>query len=401
MNAHRLPTRRGFLRTGVTGLAGAALLSACSRPRSSADTPRRTGRKVIRTLGRTGLRLPVVSMGSAYAINLVASALDAGMRYIHTSSSYAERNHERMMGQVFRRRPRESFVVASSPDLPYRLDQRADRSLDLGTNVDAALIPESIDGSLQRLGIDFVDIYYLASVGSRRTALHEPYIKAFERLKQEGKTRFVGITTHSHEPEVIRAAVESGFWDVVLTAYNFRQSHREEVRAAIRQAAEAGLGVVAMKTQAGVYWDAARRRKINMRAALKWVLQDENVHTAIPAFSNYDEMREDLSVMEDLALTPEEQQDLRLGEVLGLAGLYCQQCGRCLPQCPAGQAVPTLMRAHMYAVGYQQPDRARDLLQGSTSADIACVRCNRCEVRCALGFDVRARAWEMARLNIT
>ena len=37
--------------------------------------------------------------------------------------------------------------------------------------------------------------------------------------------------------------MKSGFWDVVLTAYNFRQSHREEVRAAIREAAAAGLGV--------------------------------------------------------------------------------------------------------------------------------------------------------------
>ena len=36
--------------------------------------------------------------------------------------------------------------------------------------------------------------------------------------------------------EVIRAAVETGFWDIVLTSFNFRQSHREEVRAAIHEA---------------------------------------------------------------------------------------------------------------------------------------------------------------------
>ena len=391
-NTDRLPTRRGFLKTSAAGLAGAAVLGGCSRPRSSAETPRRTGRPIVRTLGRTGLSVPVVSMGTAYAVNMVAAALDAGITYIHTSSSYAERNHERLMGEVFRRRPRESFIVASSPDLPYYPDQRGDRSLDIGTNVDVALIPESIEGSLQRLRIDAVDIYYLASVNSRRTALHEPYIRAFEQLKTARKARFTGITTHSNEPEVIRAAVESGFWDVVLTAYNFRQSHREEVREAIVQAAEAGLGVVAMKTQAGVYWDAGRRRKINMTAAMKWALRDEHVHTAIPAFSNYDELREAVEVMEDPALTPEEEQDLRLGEQLGLAGLYCQQCGRCLPQCPAGEDVPTLMRAHMYAAGHGQPAKARAVLGPRRSADIACLHCDRCDVRCALGFDVQARA---------
>jgi predicted aldo/keto reductase-like oxidoreductase len=197
---------------------------------------------------------------------------------------------------------------------------------------------------------------------------------------------------------VIRAAVESGIWDVVLTAYNFRQTHRVQVQAAIREAAAAGLGVVAMKTQAGVYWDRARRRRINMKAALKWVLQEECVHTTIPAFANFEEMEEDLSVMENLALTPEEKSDLALGGAMGDAGHFCQQCGECLPQCPAGMKVPTVMRAAMYALGHRQPAKARTALRGWTSADIACNDCAACSVRCALGLDVRSRGRDMARL---
>ena len=104
------------------------------------------------------------------------------------------------------------------------------------------------------------------TVGGSR---HEPYIKAFEALKRKGQVRFTGMATHRNEPDVIRAAAASGFWDVVLTAYNSRQSHRDLVKAAIRGAAGAGLGVLAMKTQAGVYWDSTQRRKINMKAALK------------------------------------------------------------------------------------------------------------------------------------
>jgi aryl-alcohol dehydrogenase-like predicted oxidoreductase len=166
-------------------------------------------------------------MGSIYAVDLVLGALDSGIVYIHTSSSYAERNHERLLGDALKGRPRESFIVASSPDLPYRIGA-GDRSRDVGTAVDPGLIAESINGSLQRLGLDAIDIYYLASVANRRTALHETYLTAFEKLKAAGKARFVGITTHANEPEVIRAAAESGFWDVVLTAYNFRQSYRGE-----------------------------------------------------------------------------------------------------------------------------------------------------------------------------
>jgi hypothetical protein len=185
---------------------------------------------------------------------------------------------------------------------------------------------------------------------------------------------------------------------VVLTAYNFRQSHREEVRAAIADAAAAGVGVLAMKTQAGVYWDSFRLRKINMKAALKWVLQDEHVCSAVPAFANHDELNEDLAAMKDLAFTPEEARDLRAGGLPGHAGLYCQQCARCVEQCPARMNIPRLMRSYMYAVGYEEPQRARETLRGLARTDIACTSCHECLVRCARGFDVRDRTREMARL---
>jgi predicted aldo/keto reductase-like oxidoreductase len=396
MATDRSTSRREFLKAGAAGIAGASLLSACSR--TSPERPSAPAKTVYRTLGKTGLTLPVVSMGSAYAIDLVRAALDAGIIYIHTSSSYSERNQERMLGNALRGIPRDSFVIGTCPDLPYQFPRGEDRSSDVGRSADPRLILESMDGSLQRLGLDYVDIYYLASVGRPESVLHEPYMRAFETLKKAGKTRFVGVTTHSSEPAVIRAAAGSNFWDIVLPAYNFRQSHREEVRAAIRTAGSAGLGVVAMKTQAGVYWSRPLGRKINMKAALKWVLQDENVHTTVPAFANYQEMQEDLSVMQDLTLTPEERRDLDLGQALGLSGTFCQQCGLCREQCPAGMDVPTLMRAYMYAAGHRRPEKARNTLCSWTKADIACPRCARCDVRCVLGHDIRPRALEMALL---
>jgi len=398
VKSRTLTSRRNFLKTATSGLAGAALLSTGGCSDQSKEQSKKIGKIVYRTLGRTGLKLPVVSMGSCYAINLVQAALDEGIVYIHASSGYSERNQERLLGEVFQGRPRDSFVIATSPDLPYRYERGRGRSMDLGINIDPAKILESIEGSLRRLKLDYVDIYYLASVGSREAVLHEPYIKAFEKLKKAGKTRFVGIVTHNNEPEVIRAATESGFWDVVLTAFNFRQSHREEIRAAVRGAAKAGLGVVAMKTQAGVYWDSFRIRKINMKAALKWVLADENVHTTIPAFSNIEEMHEDLSIMEDLALTKEEKQDLVLGEKMGFSGCYCQQCGHCLAQCPAGMDIPTLMRSYMYAFGHRQPKKARDTLRSWTSTELACKNCDKCAVECSLGFDVKRRALDITRI---
>jgi len=387
-------TRRGFLRTGTAALAAAALPA----PALGTDgTPPRKRELVRRTLGRTGLQLPVVSLGSTYAVNLVRTALDQGIVYVHTSGDYSEGSHERLVGKAVRGRDRDSFVVATSADLPYRFG-RGGQSLDVGTDIDPKRIVESLEGSLRRLQLDYVDIFYLASVGHRRSVLYEPYLEAFERLKTDGKMRFAGISTHANEPAVIQTATKSGFWDVVLTAFNFRQTHREQVRAAIHEAAKAGLGVVAMKTQAGVYWDRARKKKINMRAALKWALQDENVHTAIPAFSNLDELAEDLEVAANLKMTAEERRDLDLGDDLGYSGHYCDQCGHCLEQCPAGVDIPILMRSYMYAFGHRQPGKARDTLRGIEPADIACADCGTCRVECRHGFDVKSRALDMARL---
>jgi predicted aldo/keto reductase-like oxidoreductase len=394
MSKTRRTSRREFLKAGLAGIAGASIWTSCSSKQTNQENPPKARKIVYRTLGRTDLRLPVVSMGSSYAIDLVRMALDEGIAYIHTSSSYSERNHERILGNVFQNHPRDSFVIGTSPDLPYEFGG-GDRSLDLGLKADPGLILESMEGSLRRLKLDFVDIYYLCSIGRAETARHEPYMRAFEQLKKSGKTRFVGIGTHSNEPEIIKAAAESGFWDVVLTSYNFRQTHREDIREALSQAADAGLGVVAMKTQAGVYWDRARHNMINMKAALKWVLQDKNVHTTIPAFSNYEEMQEDLSVMEDLSLTPEERRDLKLGTDLGLAGMFCQQCRQCLAQCPAGLEIPGLMRAYMYAFGHHKPHKALETLKGWNPAGLACRDCTSCTVQCALGFDVRTRALEL------
>ena len=397
MTHDRRTTRRDFVIEGSAGIAGVAVMSACPGARRPRESEARLGRSVVRTLGRTGLDLPVVSMGSSYGIGLVEEALDEGIRYIHTSSSYQEKQHEIMLGEIFRKRPRSSFAVGTSPDLPYSYRRFRDRSADLGIEVDPDLIGRSLEGSLRRLRVDFVDIYYLCSVGAPEVGF-EPYLEAFSRLKKEGKARAIGIATHENEPDVIRAAVGSGVWDVVLTAYNFRQTHREAVRAAIREAAEAGLGVIAMKTQAGVYRDRSRTGLINQTAALKWVLQDENVHTTIPAFSNFDELREDMSVMEDLEFTPAEARDLEEVERSVHAGLFCQQCGHCLPQCANKVDIPTLMRAHMYAAGHAQPGKAVSTLRGISAGEIRCVECRRCTVQCALGLEIQPQAAAMRQL---
>jgi predicted aldo/keto reductase-like oxidoreductase len=253
------------------------------------------------------------------------------------------------------------------------------------------------DESLGRLGLDHVEVLYLHNNTTPETVQDPATIAALQKVKKAGKARFIGITTHGNEPAVIRATVATKAYDVILTGYNFQKDYREDLRRAVAEAAAAGLGIVAMKTQAGVYWDKEKQQKINMRAALKWVLNDPHVTTAVPGFTTFDQLQEDWSVVSDIRLTPEELRDLRVGEQT--AGLYCQQCERCLPGCRKGLPIPDLMRGYMYAYAYRNLQAAHDLV-GSLEIDAdPCASCASCSAVCAKGFDVADRVRDISRLK--
>jgi len=394
--------RRSFLKQGLTGLAAvgaapgvvkAAALGTGGATQAAAGAA--GAKPIVRTLGKTGLKMPVVSMGVMNADNpaVVQAALDAGITFLDTAWGYQRGQNEKMIGQVVAGRPRDSFMIGTK--VPGVGRDRGPQALD------AAAIEQTFltrfDECLSRLGLDHVEVLYVHNNTEPAHVQNEAVLAAIQKAKKSGKARFIGITTHSNEPAVIRAAIEAKVYDVILTAYNFKQDHREEVRKAVAEAAAAGLGIVAMKTQAGAYWDREKQNKINMRAALKWVLNDPNVTTAIPGFTTFDQLKEDFSVVTDITLTPEDLRDLRLGEQV--AGLYCQQCGQCLAGCPKNLPLPDLMRGYMYAYGYRNLGLAHELVGSLDVPEAACGSCESCTAVCAKGFDIAGRVKDISRLR--
>ena len=201
------------------------------------------------------------------------------------------------------------------------------------------------------------------------------------------------------EPEAVRAAADTGIYDVVTVAYNFRKANQEETREAIQYAADAGLGIIGMKTMAGVYWDKEKKQAINTKASLKWVLQNENVHTTIPDCSSFDELHQDLDIMSDMGLTEEELRDLNQPAGDYTSGIYCQQCNQCISQCPENIDIPTLMRSYMYAYGYRNLDLARRTVDLASLQSETCQDCNCCKVKCQMGFDIRGKILDIARIK--
>jgi predicted aldo/keto reductase-like oxidoreductase len=393
-------SRRDFLKKSVAGVAGATLLPAVVRAgqeKTDAPAAEKQERKLIqRTLGKTGIKLPIVSMGARLGEpDQIRTALDTGIRHIDTANSYGRGRHEEAVGQAIKDRPRDSVVIGTK--VYMNIDAKTGLYPQDGTS---EAFMEKFDTSMKRLGLDYVDILYLHDVVRGASTTFEPYLAAMKKIKQDGRAKFLGVSTHTNEPEVINATVDAKVYDVVLTAYNFTQPHLPELEKAIERAAKAGLGVVAMKTQAGVYWDQERQQKINMKAALKWAMNNPHVHTSIPGFANFDEMETALSIMQDLALSPEEAKDLKLDEKNRRAGMFCSQCGDCVAQCDRDVDIPTLMRSYMYAYGYRDLAKAKDAVRFLDLSRVACASCDGCRVvDCPMGFNVKERVLDIARIR--
>ena len=165
---------------------------------------------------------------------------------------------------------------------------------------------------------------------------------------------------------------------------------------AIKKAADAGLGVVAMKTMAGGFLDKERNQPVNAKAALKWALKNPNIHTSIPGFTSFDQLNDDLSIFEDMELTEEEKKDILLAQTS--QGLYCTGCEECLDQCKKGLNIPDLMRAYMYTYGYRELAKAKKLVAELNLPSNVCSDCGDCTVHCTKGFSVSEKVTDVHRI---
>lgn len=387
--------RRDFMKSTAAGFGGFFFLSANEiKPEETAKKPPKEQKIIYRTLGKTGIKLPAINMGvmNSSNPNLVRAALNSGMVLLDTATTYQRGTNEKMIGEVIKERPRDTYVIATKAHPPEN------RATGLYTKeATEEDYQKKIDASLKNLGLDTIDIYHHHGASVRESVLYEPVMKALEKAKKAGKIRFIGISTHRNEPEVIQAAVDSKFYDVILTPYNFRQKNQVEIGEGIARAAAAGMGVIVMKAMGGVQLQERAEKPVEPVPALKWVLQNPNVHTIIAGFTTFDQMSLDLSVMDNPTLTNAEKAHLQWAAFQ--AGLYCQGCGQCLGQCPRELPIPDLMRAYMYVYGYRNLSHSQDLLLSLNLPPRVCGECAECPVTCSIGFNVKRKIRDVIRLR--
>jgi len=390
-------SRRQFLKKSIMGITGAALLPSNLTIKGGFEANKSaTPELASRILGKTGIKTPLISMGtsSATAAGFVRTAYEAGIKLFFSATYYGEGKNEQLVGEGLKGLPRDSFVVGTA--VPSD-------GMDMRTGIftkpfDPQAYITKAEQSLKRFGLDYVDFFLFPYAGKRETVLNEGVLKAMEQLKKQGKTRFVGIASHSDTEEALKAATDSGIFELAMIAYNYKTLNKESFNVSVANAVQAGIGIVAMKTTAG----AAREKSgpsLNTDAALKWVLQNQNISSIVSGMSSLEELQKNLAMIQNLKMSEKEFKDLNLTSLNSESGLYCHQCRKCIPECPHNLDIPTIMRSYMYAYGYKNTSQAWQTISGVDISGRPCEKCSVCNINCTAGFDIRKKILDISRLK--
>ena len=228
-----------------------------------------------RRLARSGLALSRIGFGGApvgdlarapdgaEAAALLQAAWDSGIRYFDTAPLYGNGLSERRIGDFLRALPRDDYVLSSKvgrllvPDRAHALERAGGdrRALPFRCEFDFSYdaVMRSHDMSLQRLGLERIDILFLHDIGrfaqgdnhaeSWRQATAGGGIRALHELRAQGTVRAIGAGVN--EWRVIEALLEEGEWDVFLLANRYTLLDQEVLDAFLPRCLAAGIAIIA------------------------------------------------------------------------------------------------------------------------------------------------------------
>jgi aryl-alcohol dehydrogenase-like predicted oxidoreductase len=223
----------------------------------------------LRLFGRTGLQLSVLGFGCGAVGGLmvrgdpldqertIARAIDAGVNYFDTAVQYGNGESEKNLGRALQRLKPSNVTVGTKVRLPSR---------DFGGITDA--VARSLEGSLARLRLDWVDIFHLHNAitetgGGEALSVRQvlgDVVPAFERLRQQGKTRFLGLTAVG-DTAALHQVIDARAFDSAQVVYNMlnpsaavglpRNYPAQDYGRLFDHTKAAGVGVVGIRVLAG------------------------------------------------------------------------------------------------------------------------------------------------------
>jgi predicted aldo/keto reductase-like oxidoreductase len=356
-------TRREFVKTvGLAGLAvaGAGVPGAIAAPEQPAG-PAKDATMPKRKLGKTGVDVSILNLGCMFdTINnqlLLKQALKWGVTFWDTAESYGNNLSEEGLGRFFARNPearKEIFLVTKLQPKGGDFTKRLDKCL-------------------KRLQTNYVDLFFIHSV----TGIGDmtPAFKDWAaEMKKAGKIKFFGFSTHTNMEDCLLGAAKLDWIDAVMTTYNFQVMNTPKMQEAVAACVKSGVGLVAMKSQAGRPGpqQTASEAKLEMaerflargftdkQAKLKVVWENPHIASICSQMPNLTILSANVAAARDQTKLAREEFESLGQYALETKEGYCAGCGKICQEAVAG-AVPVneVMRCLMYHRYYGEPELAR------------------------------------------
>lgn len=364
-------SRRNFLKTvgslttgtllGATGAYGQAGSGSSEKSNDVQEVP-------LRAFGKTGIKVSSLSLGGMFDIPsnqaLLKQAIRWGVTYWDTADCYEGGKSEAGIGQFLEKYPdtrQRIFLVTKS-------DER-----------DPDGMTKLLDRSLERLKTDFIDLYFIH--GLKKISELNNETKAWvEKAKSKGRIKLFGFSTHSNMEDCMLEAARLGWIDGIMMTYNYRVMNSDKMKKAVESCTKAGIGLTAMKTQAGGPFSMGSESESDMvdkfvklgftdkQAKLKAVWENPDIASICSQMPNLTIlMANTAAAMNQTKLTAEGAKLLRQ-YAEETASSYCAGCTEICETAVDG-AVPIgdVMRYLMYSKSYAESDLARSLFAGLPS----------------------------------
>jgi aryl-alcohol dehydrogenase-like predicted oxidoreductase len=266
-------TRREFIKaSSAVGVGVGLALSnhGVLAEQAEEEEPKLSGPFRLRTLGRTKLEVTELSFGGIQIRDsaLLHEAIDRGINLIHTGPGYSRGRGIEIYGEVMKTKRQEVFLGLKETPIGDRVEK-----------------------DLEKLNTDHVDIL-VPGIHNVEGISNPELPGAYEKLKKEGKIRFSGFACHSNMADVMRKAIELGFFDVMLVAYNL--DNREQLDPILAEAKEKqNMGFMAMK----VVKHLTREREEEIPGVLEECIKNKNVDTLLIGTANFDELNTNIAAL--------------------------------------------------------------------------------------------------------
>ena len=360
-------SRRKFLKTAGAAGVGTLLTGTNLQKEVSARTNTGYGPLPARPFGRTGVSVPILGFGGSQNLEskqrLLRQALRLGVTYWDTAESYSGGGSEKAMGKYFEKYPgdREKvfLVTKSQATQPSRLS-------------------DSLNRSLKRLHSTFIDLYFIHGISNPNEMNADIRIWA-ERVKAQGKIRFIGFSAHDNMEKCMTGAAKLGWIDGIMVTYNYRIMHSDAMKRAVEACVKAGIGLTAMKTQAGWSWGSVGRKSrtteqliegfsekgfTEEQARLKAVWENPHIATICSEMTNLKILMANVAAARNQSGLSLEERRLMNRYARETASEYCAGCaGVCESVLEIRAPVCETMRYLMYARCYGEPERAASLFR--------------------------------------